>query len=95
MLGLQASEQARSALRALRDANPDLFELVTQRVNEIRRGDGPSHRMGRAFQIDDGRLARLITFYDFEAQSDLVVVWLLDESADPSAVALVAVEHAV
>ncbi|MGY6501017.1 MAG: hypothetical protein ACXIVQ_09025 [Acidimicrobiales bacterium] len=94
MFGLQASEQARGALRALRDTNPDLFKIVTERVNEIRTGDGPAHRLGRAFQVDDGRLARLITFYDFEARADLVVVWLLDESTDPSAVTLIAVEYA-
>ena len=93
MLGLLASAEVRQALRNLRTANPELFNLVTERIGEIRQGDGPVHRLGRSFHIEGVGLARLITFYDFEAGTDLAVVWLPDASTDPPAVKLIAVEH--
>jgi len=93
VFGLQATAAARHALRSLRDSNAELFSTVVERLEEIRRGDGPEHRLGQAFQIDNVGLARLLTFYDFEARADLAVVWRLDDQGEPPSIILISVEY--
>ena len=88
MLGLAATSEARVQLRALRDSNPRLFELVADRISEIRMDPG-GRDSGRAFLLDNGTMARLATFYDTNNTSDLCLVWLIDEDNDGLVVKIV------
>lgn len=95
MLGLTATTGARAGLSELRDNNPDLFAIVAAWLVEVRRGNADAIRRSTAFGLPDGGTARIRTFYDFAARSDLLVVWMVEEQGDSGPVVkVVAVEHA-
>lgn len=79
---------ARGHLRALRADDPAMFAVVGDRLREVRRDPG-GRSAGRAFLLDDGRLARLVTVFDARRRADISLVWLIEEDADGSVVALV------
>lgn len=89
MLGLKASRKVRGALRSLRASNPELFTIVSVSITAARDGQPP----GAAFRLKDGRTARLISFYDFNAGTDFIVVWVLDESDEESAILIIEAAH--
>ncbi len=88
MLGLTATTEARAQLRALRERNPTLFNLISARINKVRKDPG-GRDGGRAFLLEDGRTARLATYYDTQSSTDLCVVWLLDAVANELTVKII------
>lgn len=88
MLGLAMTATARAHLRALRADDPAMFAAVADRLREVRRDPG-GRFAGRAFLLEDGRLARLVTVFDARRRADICLVWLIEEDADGSVVALV------
>lgn len=93
MLGLKATDAVKAALRELRDANPDLFAVLSERISALREDPEPRDQ-GRSFRLDDGRTAHLASFFDVAAQSDLVLVWLVEEIDGEGVLTLRALEHA-
>ena len=57
-----------------------------------RSGDGVVHP-GAAFGLKDGRTARLISLYDFNAGTDFIIVWVLDESDEEPAILIIEAAH--
>ena len=91
MLALAATAQARLALRALRDSNPELFATISDRLTGRRREPG-GRLQGRPFRLDDGRTARLATYYDTVAGCELVLVWAVEESGGQGTLKVFALE---
>jgi hypothetical protein len=89
LLALKAPKEVRSRLRALRDSNPELFLTVSEAITSARDGQRP----GAAFRLEDGRTAHLFSFYDFQAKTDFIVVWTLDESDEEPAVDVIEADH--
>jgi hypothetical protein len=89
MLGLKASKEVRQRLRSLRHSNPELFTTITVSVNADRDGQP----VGAAFRLTDGRTAHLMSFYDFNAGTDFIVVWVPDESDGEPAVLIIEAAH--
>lgn len=81
MLGLELTDAARAQLRRLRDANPELFATIADRITSIRRDPGGKNT-GHTFLLDDGRTARLATFYDHPQRTDICLVWMIREDDD-------------
>lgn len=78
MLGLSATDDAKAALRALKESNRDLFDVISERIGKLR--DDPEQKdQGRAFRLDDGRTAHLATFYDAADRRDLALVWVIED----------------
>ena len=76
MFELEATEHARSALRALRDDNPGFFSAVAARIRAIR--SDPGHRgVGRAFLLEDGTTARLTTARHPRSDGLFAIVWIV------------------
>lgn len=92
MLALKATPEAKAALRSLRTANPELFDLVSDRINALRADPGGRER-GHAFRLSDGRTARLATYFDVVAHAELVMVWLVEDQGGDGVLHLIAVEH--
>ena len=92
MVALLATATARDALRSLRVSNPQLFVLVSTWIAEVR-SDPAGPRAGRAFRLDDGTTARLLTFHDMVAGRDLAIIWILDEENGDPAMRIVTVQH--
>lgn len=92
MLALEATAEAKAALRSLRVENPELFELVSERISSLRADPGGRER-GHAFRLGDGRTERLATYYDIVAQKELVMVWFVEEQGGDGVLHLIAVEH--
>lgn len=88
VLGLSLTDEAASQLRALRLSHPSLYELVANRITQVRSDPGGRHA-GRSFLLEDGRTARLITFYDARRGADLCLVWLLDSDEQGTLVKVV------
>lgn len=61
----------------------------------MRRADAETVRRsgGQTFRLEDDRTARLKTFFDFIAKTDLAVVWLVEDHEDGFGITVVAVEH--
>jgi hypothetical protein len=89
VLGLKASKKVRRALRSLRESNPELFTIVSASITAARDGQP----RGAAFRLTDGRTARVISSYDFNAGTDFIVVWVLDESDEDSAILIIEAAH--
>jgi hypothetical protein len=92
VLALLATATARDALRSLRVSNAQLFVLVSTWIAEVR-SDPAGPRAGRAFRLDDGTTARLLTFHDMVAGRDLAIIWILDEENGDPAMRIVTVQH--
>jgi len=87
--GLKASKEVRQGLRSLRHSNPELFKTITVSVNAVRDGQP----VGAAFRLTDGRTAHLVSFYDFNAGTDFIFVWVLDESDGVPAILIIEAAH--
>lgn len=92
MLALKATAEAKAGLRSLRTANPELFGVVSERITTLR-GDPGGRTRGHTFRLDDGRTARLTTYFDIVAQKDLVLVWFVEEHSGQGLLHIIAVEH--
>lgn len=93
MLALTATAEARAALQALRERNPQLFERIADRIRELR-GDPEPRAQGRAFRLGDGRTAHLALHYDHSLGSELALIWLVEEVSGEGAIKLVSLEPA-
>lgn len=93
MLALTATDEARAALKALRERNPQLFERISGRIRELR-GDPEPRAQGRAFRLGDGRTAHLAIHYDHSLGAELVLVWLVEEVGGVGTIKLVSLESA-
>lgn len=92
MLALKATAAATSALRSLKTSNPELFATVSARMGDLRADPG-GRAQGRTFRLDDGRSARLATYYDTVAQRELVIVWLIEDAPAGGVLHVVAVAY--
>jgi hypothetical protein len=70
VLALSATEEARSALRAIRDRNPELFGRISDKITALR-GEPEPTQQGRAFRLSDDRTARLTLYYDNVERAEL------------------------
>jgi hypothetical protein len=88
VLGLEVTESARNQLRRLRKTNPRLFEMIGERITEVRHDPGGRYG-GRTFLLADGRTARLATFYDHVETAEVCLVWLVrDDGSGPAMVVI-------
>lgn len=93
MLALSATEDARTALRAVRDRNPDLFARISEQITALR-GEPEAKQQGRAFRLSDNRTARLTLYYDDVERGELALVWLIEDVEGVGTLRVVALEPA-
>lgn len=91
MLALSATDQARTALRAVRDRNPELFRRISEHITALRREPNPKQHV-RAFRLRDDRTARLALYYDYVEQVELALVWLIEDVGGVDTVKVIALE---
>ena len=91
MFDLEATEAARSNLRALRGTHPELFTAVARRI-AVLRADPGGPRAGRAFLLDDGSVARLTTVHAPGSHGVFALVWTVVIGEAGPAMRLVAAE---
>ncbi|MGH9114107.1 MAG: hypothetical protein ACRDZN_17660 [Acidimicrobiales bacterium] len=91
MLALSATDEARAALRAVRDRNPGLFAQISEQLSSWRQEPHPE-QVGRAFRLSDDRTARLKLFYDHVERTDLALVWTVEDVAGVGTLTVVALE---
>lgn len=91
MFELAATDTARAQLRALRESHPLIFAAVRRRLRALRDDPGGRER-GRAFQLDDGTLARVATFHDDQDGPALVLVWKIEQGDIGGRIVVIAAE---
>lgn len=91
MLALTATDEARDALRAVRDRNPDLFTRISEQISSLRDEPEPQQQ-GRAFRLTDDRTARLQLHYDHVEQTELALVWIIEDVDGTGALRIIALE---
>lgn len=91
MLALSATDDARAALRAVRDRNPELFTQISEQIGSLRDEPDPKP-VGRAFRLSDDRTARLKLYYDHVERTDLKLVWVVEDVDGVGTLTVVALE---
>ena len=89
MFELEATEHARSALRALREDDPGFFSAVSARIRAIRSDPG-DRGAGRAFLLEDGTTARLTTVRHPRSDGMFAIVWIVTVRSPTPCVRLIA-----
>lgn len=90
-MAVSATDEARSALRAVRDRNPELFGRISEQIKALR-GEPEPKQQGRAFRLGDDRTARLSLYYDNVERAELALVWLIEEAEGVGTVKVIALE---